>query len=186
MKWLKNLVMSRAGRVKIMWTITFFFLVITFLTGLGQPILTTSLDRKLDELSDGQKNKPLYNSWEDHQRNIAKIQGLEYKDTREARKESIIWSWKWGIGFIVFFIASFIYTSAVSISETYQYMKGRLRARQARPDSGAVWKWIAVPLAVAATIYAEILLLRKGMTFFEKTAANFFAAARKIVKGVQP
>jgi hypothetical protein len=59
----KSLVVKRSGLLKIMWIITFILLVMTLLTGLGQPILTSTLEKKLEEFSDGQKNKPLYDSW---------------------------------------------------------------------------------------------------------------------------
>ena len=186
MKWLKNLVLNRSGRVKIMWTITFILLVMTFVTGLGQPILTSTIDRKLEEFSDGQRNKSLYDSWEQHKRNLAKIQGYDYKDPREVKKESLLWSWKWGIGFIIFFFTSLIYTGAAGMGETFRFMKQRIESRQKNSGNGTGWKWIIIPAAVGATIYAEILLLRKGTNLFEKLAARFFAAARKIVKGVEP
>jgi hypothetical protein len=185
----KSLVVKRSGLLKIMWIITFILLVMTLLTGLGQPILTSTLEKKLEEFSDGQKNKPLYDSWYEQQRNLAKIQGSEYSDPREVKKSSLLWSWKWGIGFVTFFFASLIYTVYVSFDEANGYIKQKIqKRRESGKKIGWAWQLITVIatvfLTAAAVIYGEYKLGGGILKEIQRLTAGFFAAVRKTVKGV--
>jgi hypothetical protein len=189
MEWLKKLVSTRSGMAKILWTITFILLIMTFLTGLGQPILTSTLDKKLEEFSDGQKNKDVYDSWYEHQRNLAKLQGYDYKDPREVKKESLLWSWKWGIAFVIFFIASLIYTVFAGFGEAKNYIKKKIQERkQSGKKIGLAWTVFiilaAFLLGIASTLYGEYKIGGGILKEIQKLAADFFAVVRKTVKGV--
>ena len=82
------LLASNNGRCLLLWLITVFFLIMTILSGFGEPITSRAIDEMIYDVS--RESGEIY--------------------SQPPPTSSIWWCWKWLILFFIFFIASVIYT----------------------------------------------------------------------------
>lgn len=122
------LLANNNGRCLALWIVTGAFLVMGILSGFGEPVLTHTIDKKISEIPQSKYHQSVYDAWYAPERIKAELSGEKWPVAKKPL--SLLWSWKWWLGFILFFFISLIYTPIAYREEIWEM--GRNAWRKAR------------------------------------------------------